>query len=114
MSVLEISAFQEIQALMRDKMSIVVAQYEDAMAKHIAKIESAVLARDKYTVISSSHTLKSSSANLGAQAMAKLCEKIEQASKNDNPAWDEIATMAASMPEIQENTRYAITRALSK
>ncbi len=54
----------------------------DAKA-HVEKLEQSVHDGDRAQVESSSHALKSSSANLGARRLASLCQRIESTSQTE-------------------------------
>ncbi|MBE9042692.1 response regulator, partial [Oscillatoriales cyanobacterium LEGE 11467] len=50
----------------------------------IQNIEDAIEKRDRMALQMAAHTLKSTSATLGAQEMAALCDKLESVSRNDS------------------------------
>ena len=54
--------------------------YEDAPT-HIAKLQSALAANDVAAMVAPAHTLKSSSANLGAMALSAVAKRIEQGAR---------------------------------
>ncbi len=74
--------FDKIRALAGDSGSgfveKVVTTYLEASPPLVKKIESALLAGDSETMADAAHTLKSSSASLGAERLAALCRKIER------------------------------------
>jgi HPt (histidine-containing phosphotransfer) domain-containing protein len=53
-------------------------------------------------IILFSHSLKSSARTYGAETLACLCEKIEAAGKNENPA--ELNILFKQLPEISDKT----------
>jgi HPt (histidine-containing phosphotransfer) domain-containing protein len=62
-------------------LSQVVAMYLEASPALIRQIEDALAARDPAAAKFAAHTLKSSSANLGARRLAELCAALEQAAR---------------------------------
>jgi CheY-like chemotaxis protein/signal transduction histidine kinase/class 3 adenylate cyclase len=61
-----------------------VQTYIDDAELLMQNIKQAVAEQNHDLLISSAHTLKSSSGNLGAGLVAELCAKLEQASKNND------------------------------
>ena len=85
---LELSALETIRSLQRsgkpDILARLVNIYLDKTPDLIADIEAGVSANDADRVQLAAHTLKSSSAYLGAKSLAQQCEKLEQsAASND-------------------------------
>jgi HPt (histidine-containing phosphotransfer) domain-containing protein len=59
-----------------------VATYLDEGPGYIAAMEAAVAAGDAAAIVRPAHTLKSSSASLGAMRLAQLCREIEFAGRD--------------------------------
>lgn len=80
-AVLDQGAIARIQALQRDGsppvLERVIGIYLDAAPKLIAEIRTAVEKRDALRLQRAAHSLKSSSANLGAQKLSELCKELE-------------------------------------
>lgn len=80
-AVLDQGAIARIQALQRDGsppvLERVIGIYLDAAPKLIGEIRTAVEKRDALRLQRAAHSLKSSSANLGAQKLSELCKELE-------------------------------------
>jgi HPt (histidine-containing phosphotransfer) domain-containing protein len=80
-AVLDQSAIARIQALQRDGAPPVLLRiiniYLDAAPKLIAEIRAAVETCDALRLQRAAHSLKSSSANLGAAKLSELCKELE-------------------------------------
>ncbi|MGE3773959.1 MAG: response regulator, partial [Gammaproteobacteria bacterium] len=80
-AILDQSAIARICALQRDGsppvLQRVIGIYLDAAPKLIAEVRSAVEKRDAVRLQRAAHSLKSSSANLGAQTLSELCKELE-------------------------------------
>ena len=80
-AVLDQCAIARIRALQRDGsppvLQRVIAIYLDAAPKLLDEIRSAVAKRDALRLQRAAHSLKSSSANLGAQTLSELCKELE-------------------------------------
>ena len=71
--------------------------FVDRSSEELAKLREAVAAGDRSDVRSRAHSLKGSSGNIGAHAMAKLCHQLEQAAVGAD-----MARAAALVPIVQE------------
>ncbi|HMM74796.1 MAG TPA: response regulator [Gammaproteobacteria bacterium] len=80
-AILDQSAIARIRALQRDGsppvLQRVIGIYLDAAPKLIAEVRDAVEKRDALRLQRAAHSLKSSSANLGAQTLSELCKELE-------------------------------------
>ena len=80
-AVLDQSAISRIRSLQRDGAPPVLLRviniYLDAAPKLIAEVRNAVEKRDALRLQRAAHSLKSSSANLGAQTLSELCKELE-------------------------------------
>jgi signal transduction histidine kinase/CheY-like chemotaxis protein/HPt (histidine-containing phosphotransfer) domain-containing protein len=85
---LDESALDTIRQLQRpgkpDILGKIVNMYLDKTPTLIADIESGIAANDSSKVKMAAHTLKSSSAYLGATGLADLCNKLEAKAANDD------------------------------
>jgi len=85
---LDQSALEAIRSLQRpgrpDILSRLVNIYLDKTPVLIADIEAGVSANDADRVKLAAHTLKSSSAYLGATSLADQCNKLEQIAANND------------------------------
>ena len=69
-----------------------IAAYLDEAPKHVTGIKVGIAAGDQDAVKIAAHTLKSSSANLGAIRLAELCQSIESAAvTNDRTTLADLA-----------------------
>lgn len=79
---LDRTALVQIRALQRpgstDLTSKIINLYLDTSPDLIAKIRDAAVQRDSTNLWQAAHSLKSSSANLGALVLANLCKELEQ------------------------------------
>lgn len=60
-----------------DLLHTLITMYLDSGGDRIAKIETAARQSDFKTLEVEAHSLKSSSANLGAKSVASICQKLE-------------------------------------
>lgn len=117
-ALLERAALEAIRALQSDAapdlLARVVRLYFESAPDLIARLRSGLAAGDCDAVRVAAHTLKSSSANLGATALAELCKQLELAARAGaiGPAVPDAqaiereyeAVRAALRVEIGENT----------
>ncbi len=84
------SALDSIRALQRpgkpDILARIVNMYMEKSPELISAIEEGVAANDKDKVKMAAHTLKSSSAYVGASALAEVCGRVESNASNDELA----------------------------
>jgi two-component system sensor histidine kinase/response regulator len=84
----------------------VVAMYLEAAPPLIRQIEDGLVSRDAGGVKFAVHTLKSSSANLGARRLAELCAALEQSARGGS-----LPDGTGSIAELQREFE-AVRRAL--
>lgn len=105
---LEKSAIEAIRSLQRpgrpDILARLVNIYLDKTPVLIADIQAGVSANDADRVKMAAHTLKSSSAYLGASTLAEQCEKLEQKAANDDlsSAANNVDNIAAGFEAVSE------------
>jgi len=81
--------FDELKELMDGDIGEIVELYINDSREQIAQLKTSVDGGDIDGMVSIAHTLKSSSANLGAMQLADMCEKMENDGRNNslkNPA----------------------------
>jgi CheY-like chemotaxis protein len=87
--VLEMEVVEELRAIMgAEYQGLVKLFFEDAPL-HIQRLQAALAANDLAAMVVPAHTLKSSSANLGAQALSAVAKRIELGARTaslDKPA----------------------------
>jgi len=81
--------------------------YLDDAPRRIASLQEAVAKADEKGFRRAAHTLKGSSANLGAGRLAELCEQIERA--EDDDAVQEVRVLLQSMEREFEHVRRAFS-----
>ncbi|MBT7444346.1 MAG: Hpt domain-containing protein [Methylococcales bacterium] len=89
MTTLDLAVFEELKDLMDGDMSDILEMYEVDSAEQIDGLKTSISGDDLTSTIAIAHTLKSSSANLGAMDLAKLCKKMEHDGRENtlsNPA----------------------------
>lgn len=85
-SVLDAAALEQIRQLDTDDepeslFATLTRLYLDSSAEHIASLAAAAVANDHALLQSAAHTLKSSSANVGAKQLSRTCALLEGASR---------------------------------
>ena len=91
--VLEMEVVEELRAIMgAEYQGLIRLFFEDAPV-HIQRLHAAVAAKDVPAMVAPAHTLKSSSANLGAQALSAAAKRIEQGARTDSLAKPELEVM---------------------
>jgi signal transduction histidine kinase/DNA-binding response OmpR family regulator/HPt (histidine-containing phosphotransfer) domain-containing protein len=82
--VLDLEVVEELRSIMgAEYQGLIKMFFEDAPA-HIQKLQSALAANDIPGMIAPAHTLKSSSANLGAMALSSIAKRIEHGARAGN------------------------------
>jgi signal transduction histidine kinase/CheY-like chemotaxis protein len=76
--VLDADAVDELRALMGDEFDLLVQVYLDETPRKLGLLEQAAANTDAAAMIAQAHTLKSSSDNLGARALAGLARQLEE------------------------------------
>lgn len=75
---LELSLLTELRELMEDDFVVLLQTYLDDSQVRMGSLEQAVLSHDPFQIRQSAHSLKGSSANMGAYKLASLCQLLEQ------------------------------------
>ena len=104
-SVINLTAIDTIRRLQRpgkpDLLSKVVAVYFDKTPEIIDEMVAAMAENDHDAVSACAHSLKSSSAYLGADNLANRCREIEVAIKNEST--EGLAELVGGMREAYES-----------
>jgi HPt (histidine-containing phosphotransfer) domain-containing protein len=97
---LDTTALETIRALggeqTPDLLEQIVRLYLEGAPELIASIRAGLAAADNDQVRLAAHSLKSSSANLGATRLAELCKKLEMAARANA-----LATEVPALPEVE-------------
>lgn len=109
-SFVDSSALEKIAALQRDGhpsiLHKVITMYFQSSADLLEKIREAIASGDGPTVNRAAHTLKSSSANLGAFGLADLCKKMELLGKANT--LQDAGTLLSSIERQYEGVEEAL------
>jgi HPt (histidine-containing phosphotransfer) domain-containing protein len=82
--VLDTEVVEELRAIMgAEDQGLIKLFFEDAPL-HIQRLQAALAANDIAAMIAPAHTLKSSSANLGAKALSAVAKRIEHGARTDS------------------------------
>jgi signal transduction histidine kinase/DNA-binding response OmpR family regulator/HPt (histidine-containing phosphotransfer) domain-containing protein len=91
--VLDLEVVEELRAIMgMEYQGLIKLFFEDA-PQHIQRLQAALAANDLAAMVAPAHTLKSSSANLGAQALSAVAKRIEQGARTDSLEKPAVAVM---------------------
>ena len=82
--VLEMEVVEELQAIMGAEYRGLVKLFLDDAPSHIQRLQAAAAANDIPAMVAPAHTLKSSSANLGAMALSNVAKRIEFGARTDS------------------------------
>ena len=99
--ILDESVLEELRASVQGDRSFVVElinAYVADGATHVAEVEAAAADADAESLVRPAHTLKSSSATVGALRLAALARDLELAGRSASLD----ASVAARVPELQE------------
>ncbi|BCN92423.1 hypothetical protein THMIRHAM_02080 [Thiomicrorhabdus immobilis] len=83
---LDISNLDMLKEIIGDDLKEVLNVYLESTPDTLFKLEDAVASKTSATVQSQAHSLKGSSANIGANNLSMLCAELEQKAKNDDAA----------------------------
>jgi HPt (histidine-containing phosphotransfer) domain-containing protein len=75
--VLEMAVVEELRAIMGAEYQGLVKLFLEDAPSHIQRLQAAAAANDIPGMVAPAHTLKSSSANLGALALSAVAKRIE-------------------------------------
>ncbi|WP_444848133.1 response regulator, partial [Duganella caerulea] len=109
-------ALQNIRALSATNgdalLDRVLHAYLDDTPSHLHTLRQAIAAGDTGQLRKAAHSLKSSSANVGADALAQRCRELEQLGRNDTTAG--AAVLLADMERTFQAVRQALGAILEK
>ncbi|MEO8160044.1 MAG: ATP-binding protein [Arenimonas sp.] len=91
--VLEMEVVEELRAIMGPEYSGLIKMFFEDAPIHIQRLQAALAANDLQGMINPAHTLKSSSANLGAQALSAVARRIELGARTDSLEKPAVAVM---------------------
>lgn len=83
-NVLNEELLDELRELMGDDLSLLIDTYRKDTQYRLSAIQEALELSDLNAVIDAAHSLKGSSANVGAIHMEDLCHQIVKAVRDDN------------------------------
>ncbi|XYJ09208.1 response regulator [Telluria sp. B2] len=114
--VINTTALEKIRALSRDGgdalVQKVVNAYVGDVPQHLHTLRQAIGATDAGTVKRIAHSLKSASANVGAETLAGLCKDLEHLGRADTIEGAD--TLLADMEHEFQAVRYSLTAMLEK
>jgi signal transduction histidine kinase/DNA-binding response OmpR family regulator len=105
--------FDQLRDLMRDDeagLTLLIDEYEQSSQQSLAAMKEALAHHDTLALCRGAHSLKSSSAMLGARAVASECAALEALSRGPAPPPDATARIdriAASLPDATARLRQA-------
>ncbi|MEM7257830.1 MAG: response regulator, partial [Pseudomonadota bacterium] len=106
---LDETALNAIKALQRpgkpDILGKIVGMYLDKTPSLISDIETGIAANDAAKVKMAAHTLKSSSAYLGATTLADLCNKLEAKAANDDLSDASVEPISQGFASVSEQIK---------
>ncbi len=94
-SVLNEELLDELRELMGDDLTLLIDTYRKDTQYRLSAIRQALELSDLNAVVDAAHSLKGSSANVGAIHMEDLCHQIVKAARNGNQD-----TVAKLFPEL--------------
>jgi len=107
---IDFNALQAIAALQRPNkpnlLEQVVWLFESESPKYLEQISSGVDAKDLESIRVGAHSLKSSSANVGAVSLSQLCRAIEHAARTED--LDEAIRLSADVASEFDASAQAI------
>lgn len=97
----------ELRAVMGDDFRSLISVFIEDAPGHLAHMEAAALAGDLPGMVTSAHTLKSASANLGAMALSELARTIEAGARQQQLAAPElrVARLAQELYRASDELR---------
>ena len=109
--ILEMEVVDELRAIMGSEYLGLVRLFLEDAPIHIQKLQTAAAASDLRAMVAPAHTLKSSSANLGALALSLVAKRIELGARTDSLGKP---TVAVLMLENEFRRAKAALQALSE
>jgi HPt (histidine-containing phosphotransfer) domain-containing protein len=81
--VLAMDVVEELRAVMGQEYVVLIKLFLEDAPSHIQKLEAAAASNNIEAMVAPAHTLKSSSANLGALALAAVAKRIEIGARSE-------------------------------
>jgi CheY-like chemotaxis protein len=82
--VLDLEVVEELRSIMGAEYQGLIKMFFEDAPEHIRKLQGALAANDIPGMVAPAHTLKSSSANLGAMALSSIAKRIEHGARAGN------------------------------
>jgi len=95
------AAFAAAQEMLGNKLPTILNYYLEDAASYIDRIAESIARHDPMGAVAPAHTLKSSSRQLGAMALADLAEQVETAARAPNNI-AEMQYLADLLPTMRE------------
>ncbi|MFL6676195.1 MAG: response regulator [Massilia sp.] len=109
-------ALDNIRALSHDRgdalVQKVIAAYVDDTPQHLRTLRQAIAGEDPGSVRKVAHSLKSASANVGAQKLAQLCKEMEHLGRADTT--EGAAVILTDMEQEFQAVRHSLSAILEK
>ncbi len=98
-------------ALGREVPHRIIELYLADSPERLATLRRALADRDAQTIVTAAHSLKGSSANLGAGALAELCHQLERLSEDTVPADAQarLHSLEAEYAKVEQAMRKLLT-----
>ncbi len=113
MLILDHQVFDDIHLLMKDRMPQLVLQFTKGTEAYTKEIEDGFQHKKPQQISLAAHTLKSSSANLGAMRASRQAEALELAANSNSPIWVEIEGMISTLNTLLAQSIDAMQKRLS-
>ncbi|WLI90397.1 response regulator [Massilia sp. R2A-15] len=114
--VINLHALENIRALSADRggalVQRVINAYVDDTPQHLDKLRQAIAGLDTTSVRKVAHSLKSSSANVGAETLAQMCKDLEILGRNDST--EGAAGILTDMEHEFQAVRHSLSAILEK
>jgi len=91
--VLSMDVVEELRAVMGNEYLSLIRLFLQDAPEHIRRLEAAAAANNIPALVAPAHTLKSSSANLGALGLSAVAKRIEQGARSNNLARPTVAVL---------------------
>jgi HPt (histidine-containing phosphotransfer) domain-containing protein len=91
----------------------ILTRYHNDLHKLLANIREGAAAADRHAVELAAHTLKSSSANVGAMIVRDTCAEVEQLARTDG-AWDAVRALLPLLESSTADAAAELTLLLAK
>ena len=115
-AVINTTALAHIRALNKERgdalVHKVIAAYVDDTPQHLCTLRHAIASIDAGVLRKAAHSLKSSSANVGADALAALCKEMEQLGRTDTTVG--AAGLLTDMEQEFQAVRHSLSALLEK